>query len=379
MNYHKFKIKKFVESKHFKKKTPKLYFFTKKKMKKILVNDPIKFNAKEKSSVYINLLDIQLKTLRRIFSYYPNSYVNKMIKVFDNTYKPKINYKKKITTKFSNNIVYSSLSRYLKNNNNELKPSIINLTYRSSLSFKQFTKTIKIILINNPKTKFKPSSNFFINILGDVNSKYHRGNNIRVNRKWKWKMAIMKSGLSHSFNNFSINFNLLNFKPYNQCTHISFRTERIGTNDKGNYYENSIFPTYGFFNKEKYVRNEYFQEYNFFNKQKNDTSSRLLTSREVLVLPANIDISITTNSFDVVHSWFVPGLGIKMDCVPGRATHHTFLFELYGLFFGQCAEICGRFHHHMPIQLAIVHYEMFILWWNNIAKKKFIKKKKPKL
>ncbi len=50
---------------------------------------------------------------------------------------------------------------------------------------------------------------------------------------------------------------------------------------------------------------------------------RLLRTKRTLVLPAHINITLITNSYDVVHSWFVPGLGLKIDCVPGRSTHHS--------------------------------------------------------
>ena len=54
---------------------------------------------------------------------------------------------------------------------------------------------------------------------------------------------------------------------------------------------------------------------------------RLLRTKRTLVLPAHINITVVTNSYDVVHSWFIPGLGIKLDCVPGRSTHHSFYID----------------------------------------------------
>ena len=90
---------------------------------------------------------------------------------------------------------------------------------------------------------------------------------------------------------------------------------------------------------------------------------RLLRTRRILVLPAHIHIGVITNSFDVVHSWFVPGLGLKMDCVPGRSTHHSLYIDHAGFYYGQCAEICGRLHHHMPIRICALPFEHFMLWW----------------
>lgn len=90
---------------------------------------------------------------------------------------------------------------------------------------------------------------------------------------------------------------------------------------------------------------------------------RIIRTKRTLVLPAHVNITLVTNSFDVVHSWFIPGLGIKLDCVPGRSTHHTFYIDSVGFYYGQCAEICGRYHHHMPIRVCALPFEHFLVWW----------------
>lgn len=94
---------------------------------------------------------------------------------------------------------------------------------------------------------------------------------------------------------------------------------------------------------------------------------RLLRTRRTLVLPAHINITLITNSYDIVHSWFIPGLGVKIDCVPGRSTHHTFHIDNVGFYYGQCAEICGRYHHHMPIRICAIPFEHFLVWWNSFG------------
>jgi heme/copper-type cytochrome/quinol oxidase subunit 2 len=96
-------------------------------------------------------------------------------------------------------------------------------------------------------------------------------------------------------------------------------------------------------------------------------SRRLLRTRKTLVLPAHVNLTLITNSYDVVHSWFLPSLGLKMDCVPGRSTHHSFYVDSTGFFYGQCAEICGRYHHHMPIRLCMLPYEHFFVWWQHFG------------
>ena len=94
---------------------------------------------------------------------------------------------------------------------------------------------------------------------------------------------------------------------------------------------------------------------------------RLLRTRRTLVLPAHVNLTAITNSYDVVHSWFIPGLGLKFDCIPGRSTHHTFFVENVGFYYGQCAEICGRYHHHMPIRVCALPFEHFLVWWNSFG------------
>ena len=103
------------------------------------------------------------------------------------------------------------------------------------------------------------------------------------------------------------------------------------------------------------------------NKKKTDVNNlninrRMLRTRRTLVLPAHVNLTAVTNSFDVIHSWFVPGLGLKMDCIPGRSTHHTFFIDNVGFYYGQCAEVCGRYHHHMPIRICALPFDHFLLW-----------------
>ena len=100
----------------------------------------------------------------------------------------------------------------------------------------------------------------------------------------------------------------------------------------------------------------------FYNTRNNQ---RLLHVDNLLILPTHTNLTIITNSYDVVHSWFVPGLGLKMDCVPGRSTHHSLYVRTPGFYYGQCAEICGRLHHHMPIKVCFLPLDHFFVWWNH--------------
>lgn len=58
--------------------------------------------------------------------------------------------------------------------------------------------------------------------------------------------------------------------------------------------------------------------------------------------------------------------------MPGRATHHTMYIDNVGLYYGQCAEVCGRYHHHMPIRVCALPFEHFLVWWHTFALPKFL-------
>ena len=102
------------------------------------------------------------------------------------------------------------------------------------------------------------------------------------------------------------------------------------------------------------------------------TNRRMLRTKRTLVIPAHVNITIISNSYDVVHSWWIPALGIKIDCVPGRSTHHTFFVDNVGFYYGQCAEICGRYHHHMPIRICALPFEHFLVWWYSFGLPKLL-------
>nr|WGS93927.1 cytochrome c oxidase subunit 2 [Asterias amurensis]WGS93966.1 cytochrome c oxidase subunit 2 [Asterias amurensis] len=89
---------------------------------------------------------------------------------------------------------------------------------------------------------------------------------------------------------------------------------------------------------------------------------RLLEVDNRLTLPAQTPIRVLVTSSDVLHSWTVPSLGIKMDAVPGRLNQVNFFISRCGLFYGQCSEICGANHSFMPIVIESVNFSSFENW-----------------
>ena len=71
-------------------------------------------------------------------------------------------------------------------------------------------------------------------------------------------------------------------------------------------------------------------------------------------LPYGLNVRILVRSRDVLHSWTVPALGVKVDACPGRLNQLNFLRYRPGVFYGQCSEICGANHSFMPICLEFV-------------------------
>jgi heme/copper-type cytochrome/quinol oxidase subunit 2 len=68
-----------------------------------------------------------------------------------------------------------------------------------------------------------------------------------------------------------------------------------------------------------------------------------------VVIPTGTQISLFFTSTDVIHSWAVPQLGIKVDAVPGRLSSATICSFTDGIYYGQCSELCGVLHGFMPI------------------------------
>nr|YP_009472871.1 cytochrome c oxidase subunit II [Melophagus ovinus]ART65744.1 cytochrome c oxidase subunit II [Melophagus ovinus]AWB97137.1 cytochrome c oxidase subunit II [Melophagus ovinus] len=92
---------------------------------------------------------------------------------------------------------------------------------------------------------------------------------------------------------------------------------------------------------------------------------RLLDVDNRMIIPMNVQIRILVTATDVIHSWTIPSLGIKMDATPGRLNQTNFMINRPGLFFGQCSEICGTNHSFMPIVIESITTNFFIKWINS--------------
>lgn len=88
----------------------------------------------------------------------------------------------------------------------------------------------------------------------------------------------------------------------------------------------------------------------------------LLEVDKPLVVPINKKIRFLVTSNDVIHSWWVPELGIKRDAIPGFMHEAWAKIEKPGTYRGQCAELCGINHGFMPIVVKAVTESEFEKW-----------------
>ncbi len=88
----------------------------------------------------------------------------------------------------------------------------------------------------------------------------------------------------------------------------------------------------------------------------------LLATDTDIVVPVGKVVRVLVTANDVLHSWAVPSLGVKMDAVPGRVNETWFLVDEPGLYFGQCSELCGVQHAFMPIAVKAVSQQDYDAW-----------------
>jgi len=94
----------------------------------------------------------------------------------------------------------------------------------------------------------------------------------------------------------------------------------------------------------------------------NEGDNRLYEVTEPIVLPVGVPIKVLITSADVLHSWSLPAMGIKVDAVPGRINQFIFEAKLPGTYKGQCSELCGTMHAFMPIIAKFVSVKDFEQW-----------------
>mgnify|MGYP000973323968 FL=1 len=81
-----------------------------------------------------------------------------------------------------------------------------------------------------------------------------------------------------------------------------------------------------------------------------------------MVVPVGKKVRVLTTAADVIHSWWVPAFGVKQDAIPGFIRDTWFRAEQEGIYRGNCAELCGKDHGFMPIEVHVVSAERYSAW-----------------
>ena len=97
---------------------------------------------------------------------------------------------------------------------------------------------------------------------------------------------------------------------------------------------------------------------------------RLLDVDNPLVIPVGKNVQLLTTSGDVIHSFFIPSLGVQRYAIPGRTIETWVRVDKPGMYYGECNQICGTNHSYMPIAVKAVSEADFNAWVET-AKKQF--------
>jgi cytochrome c oxidase subunit 2 len=94
----------------------------------------------------------------------------------------------------------------------------------------------------------------------------------------------------------------------------------------------------------------------------------LAYSYQEMYAPADTTVVLSITSVDVIHSWWVPSLGGKVDAVPGNTTFTWFKARGPALYHGNCAQLCGRQHAFMIATVKVLSPSAYQQWLSNQAK-----------
>jgi cytochrome c oxidase subunit 2 len=125
----------------------------------------------------------------------------------------------------------------------------------------------------------------------------------------------------------------------------------------------------------KVVGHQWYWEYDYADTAKINFLSRMIPNDEIkpgqlrlldvdnqLVVPAGKNVRILTTSADVIHSFFIPSLGVQRYAIPGRTIETWFRVNGPGTYYGECNQICGTQHSGMPIAIKALPPAEFQAW-----------------
>lgn len=306
---------------------------------------------------------------------------NNELMIIENYFNKLLNNRKNYTNLY-NFVPYLLMKNNFMFNNHQLK-SIFSTTIEECddlmdilfLNYCQtFDKTIiffnkNTFFLNNNNSFFSYNKNFLntLNTYNTYNNYILMLNNILVKRAFFIKQLFYNNFNYNVLNNFNTTLNnsiISDWKTILFNEHILDNS----TNNNKNLLALQILKTYNFnFN----IPDIDFSQKTQYNHMRKSINNMLrLQNDKAVCMPTDTRIQILTWSKDIIHSWAIPAAGIKIDCIPGYSSHKVFNMLLTGIYYGQCMEICGRFHHWMPIVVYFVRRDLFLFWCTNFLNSK---------
>ena len=315
----------------------------------------------------------------------------------------------KIFSKYSNlkinflkNNFFWNFNKFYLNSINEIKNinSLLCLNF-DTCSFNWFfykKNLVQYFILNSNFLNYWSSLWFFKDNLQNFSNKIFFNKNFKDNSDLLNKIFLISSfkdkELKNIFNNnyqlnnslTSINNDLLLLRDFSAVLNlyqnnfdiknnviINLNINNLLLNDLNLFksLDNNIFSQNNIINKFKSLYYNYYilqlqkslkSRFDYKEINNNISNIRRLRVSKGICLPSDISIHIICASKDVIHSWAIPGLGVKIDAIPGFNSHRRALFRWRGLYWGQCMEVCGRYHHWMPILVRIIHKDLFLIW-----------------
>ncbi len=206
--------------------------------------------------------------------------------------------------------------------------------YREFLSNNNKIVSLPIYLTNSPSNP----------LIAEIKSSFLFFDPINLNNEYSRDIYF------NSLNFFNFNVIKSVLVSYYDFLNISFLNDYLFY-----YFFNKNFTNVTNYNSELY-KNQHRP------MKKGITNMIRLHATGAIAMPIEIRLQVLASSKDVIHSWAIPSAGIKIDCVPGYSSHKVMIFLVSGIFWGQCMEICGRYHHWMPIVIYFMKRDLFFLW-----------------
>lgn len=154
---------------------------------------------------------------------------------------------------------------------------------------------------------------------------------------------------------------------YFKFTYLKSFAQTLSTSSESLPINSSVFTNYLFFyffgsNSPEVNKNLDLYKSQYRPLKKGISNMLRLHATGAIAMPIEIRLQVLASSRDVIHSWAIPSASVKIDCVPGYTSHRMMKFLLTGVYWGQCQEICGRYHHWMPIVVYFMKRDLFFLW-----------------